>query len=82
VRAPAWAAPFAIVVTSAVHAADAPPPAALSPSDRDALLTAACSWSEGTRAELSKQRCAAPSDLVRANGSSRSAARASAAARA
>lgn len=63
-RAPAWTAPFAILVASAVHAADAPPPTALSPADRDALLTAACSWSEGTRAELSKQRCAAPSDLV------------------
>lgn len=36
----------------------------LSPPDRDALLTAACSWTDGARAETAKQRCAPPSDLV------------------
>ena len=36
----------------------------LSPADRNALLTAACSWADDARAEAAKQRCAPPSDLV------------------
>jgi hypothetical protein len=54
---------LAVVAASSVHAAE-PRPTALSPADRDALLTAACSWADGARAEVAKERCAPPSDLV------------------
>lgn len=54
---------LAVSVPTVVLAASSGQPQ-LSPFDRDALLTAACSWADDARAETAKQRCAPPSDLV------------------
>ncbi|MET0554480.1 MAG: hypothetical protein ABW221_15655 [Vicinamibacteria bacterium] len=56
-----WATLAVLVLPLPALGADLAP---LSPADRNALLTAACSWADGARAEVARQRCAPPSDLV------------------
>ena len=59
--APSWRLALVVAVAPALLSAADPPQ--LSRADEAALLTAACSWADDSKADVAKRRCAAPSDL-------------------